>query len=217
MFDTAHAREQMVESQIRTADVTELDLLAAFRRTPRDRFTPTARTALAYSDRHVELEDGCVMLRPRDLAKMAQAADIEASDVVLDIACGRGYSTAILAQLADTVVGLETSEEKVTRATELLVETDISNAAVLSGELKAGAAQHGPFNVIFVNGAVASVPKAWFDQLADGGRLVCIVQSGPVGRASVFKKSGAAIGERVAFDTSAPYLPGFEPEVAFTF
>jgi len=217
MFDFAKAREHMVESQIRTSDVMDLDLLLAFRNIPREKFVPRSRIAVAYSDQHVDIDNAGVLLRPRDLAKMVQAAEVEATDIVLDIACGRGYSTAILASLAETVVGLETSDDLVTRATELLVDADISNAAILKADLKAGAAEHGPFNVIFVNGAVTEVPQSWWSQLADGGRLVCIMQKGPVGRATVFTKSGQAKGERVAFDTSAPYLLGFAPEPSFVF
>lgn len=215
MTDFSASRESMVESQIRTADVTDLKLLHALRHTPREKFVPTSKLALAYADRYVEIDEGRFMLAPRDLAKMVKAADIDPSDVVLDIACGRGYSTAILAQLCDTVVGLETTDEAVDRATDRLVEVEISNAAVVQGDLKSGAAQHGPFNVIFVNGAVSQVPPSWLSQLANGGRLVCIVQNGPIGRSTVYKKSGAAIGNRIAFDTSAPYLPGFAPEPAF--
>lgn len=217
MFDFSAARDAMVESQIRTSDVTDLGLLAAFRNTPRDLFVPTARKALSYSDRHIETDEGRVMLAPRDLAKMIQAADVETTDVVLDLGCGRGYSTAILAQLAETVVGVEVDDTSVARATELLVDAEITNAAVVQGDLKSGAAEHGPFNVIFVGGAVSAVHMPWFAQLANGGRLVCIVQNGPIGRVSVFTKSDNAVGERVFFDASAPYLPGFEPKAEFVF
>jgi len=217
MTDYSAARDAMVESQIRTSDVTDLEVLGAFRKTARDAFIPTARKALAYADCQVVTDEGRTMLSPRDLSKMIQAVDIQPQDVVLDLACGRGYSTAILAQLADTVVALETDEAAVTRATDLLVEADITNAAVVQGDLKSGAAEHGPFNVIFVGGAVPTVHSPWFSQLANAGRLVCIVQNGPVGRATVFTKSGDAVGETVAFDTSAPYLPGFEPVNAFVF
>jgi len=217
MTDFSAARDAMVESQIRTSDVTDLAVLAAFRHTARESFVPTARKALAYAGCHVETDEGRTMLAPRDLAKMVQAAEIESGDVVLDMACGRGYSTAILAQLADTVVGLETDEASVARATELLVEADISNAAVVQGDLKSGAAEHGPFNVIFIGASVPAVHSQWFSQLANGGRIVCIVQTGPIGRVTVFTKSGDAIGQKVIFDTSAPYLSGFEPEAAFVF
>jgi len=217
MFDVSAARAHMVESQIRTNDVTDLALLAAFRSVSRENFVPKGQTALAYGDAHVKLDDGRVMLRPRDFAKMVQAADIRPTDVVLDIACARGYSTAIMAQLADTVVGLETSDECVERATELLVGADITNAAIVKGELKSGASEHGPFDVIFINGAVSSVPKTWLGQLANNGRLVCLVQNGPMGRVTVSQKTGDVVGERVIFDASAPHLPGFEAQAEFVF
>jgi len=113
----------------------------------------------------------------------------------LDIACGRGYSTAVLAQLAETIVALETTDEAVDKASEQLIAADVTNAAVVKGDLKLGASEHGPFNVIFVNGAVAEVPKNWFDQLANEGRLVCVIQNGPVGHACVFSRSGDVIGQ----------------------
>lgn len=216
-FDFDAARETMVESQIRTADVTDLTLLASFRRTARERFVPSARMALAYGDAIVDYDDGRALLRPRDFAKLAQAADIQSDEVVLDIACARGYSTAILAQVAETVVGLETDDETVDRATSLLTDADILNAAVVKGDLKRGASEHGPFDVIMVGGAVAEVPQAWFGQLTNGGRLAVIVKNGPIGHATIFTKSGDAIGDRVVFDANAPYLPGFEPARSFVF
>lgn len=216
-FDYSQAREIMVESQIRTSDVTDLDLLVAFRRTAREAFVPQNQMALAYADAQVEYPNGRTLLSPRDFAKLVQAADVKDSDVVLDLACARGYSTAILAQISDTVVGLETEEETVTRATDLLMAAGILNAAVVQGDLKRGAAEHGPFDVIIVGGAVHTVPDSWFAQLADGGRLAVIVKDGPIGRATVFTKTGNAVGDRVEFDAHAPYLQGFAPEPTFVF
>lgn len=214
-FDFNAARETMVESQIRTADVTDLELLSAFRRIPRERFVPASKMALAYGDAVVKYENDRSLLRPRDFAKLIQAADIQPHEVVLDIASGRGYSVAILAQLAETVVGLETEDDAVDRASGLLTDTDVLNAAIVKGDLKRGAPEHGPFDVIIVNGAVAEVPEAWFGQLSNGGRLAVIIKSGPIGRATIFTKSGEAIGDRVVFDANAPFLPGFEPVRAF--
>ncbi|WP_298913889.1 protein-L-isoaspartate O-methyltransferase [uncultured Algimonas sp.] len=214
-FDFGAARETMVESQIRTADVTDLNLLVAFRRTPREAFVPASKMALAYGDAVLDYGEGRALLRPRDFAKLVQAAEIERDEVVLDLACARGYSTAILAQIAETVVGLETDDETVDRATGLLTDLGVLNAAIVKGDLKRGAPEHGPFDVIVVGGAVADVPQSWFDQLADGGRLAVIVRSGPVGRATLFTKSGQAIGNRIEFDAHAPFLPGFEPARSF--
>ena len=217
MFDFSSARDQMVDCQIRTSDVTDYGVIKAFKSVPRESFVPKSQQALAYGDAHIDLGEGRVMIRPRDFSKMVQAADIITSDVILDIACGRGYSSAILANLGETVVALETSEEAVEKASERLIVANITNAAIVKGDLKLGASEHGPFNVIFVNGAVSEVPKSWTDQLANGGRLICVIQKGPIGHACIYKRSGDVIGEKIIFDTSLPLLPGFESHSEFVF
>ena len=217
MFDFKAARHHMVESQIRTSDVTDLKVIKAFRNFSRENFVPKIHRALAYGDAHIDLGSGRVMIRPRDFAKMVQAAKIVASDIVLDIACGRGYSTAILAQLSDTVVGLESNEADVVRATDVLTDAEVTNAAVVQGKLTDGAAKHGPFDVIFVNGAIPEVPEIWTNQLAENGRLVCLIQSGPIGQVRVYKKINNIIGETIVFDASAPTIPGFEKKEVFDF
>ena len=124
MFDFKAARHHMVESQIRTSDVTNLEVIKAFRNFSRENFVPKTQRALAYGDAHIDLGNGRVMIRPRDFAKMVQAAKILSSDIVLDIACGRGYSTAILAQLSDTVVGLDNNQADIVRATDILTDAE---------------------------------------------------------------------------------------------
>ncbi len=113
MFDFTAARETMLDSQIRTNDVTDRRIQAAFRKIPRECFVPKAKIAMAYGDANVDLGGGRWMLRPRDFSKMVEAADIADTDIILDIACGRGYSVAIMAQLAETVVALEDGIETV--------------------------------------------------------------------------------------------------------
>ena len=217
MFDYTKARAHMVESQVRTNDVTDPDIQRSISGVARELFTPAGKKPLAYSDANVQTDEGRWLMRPRDFAKLIQAADIKPSDIVLDIACGRGYSTCVLAALADTVVGLEDSEAMVDKATEMLAEAEIMNAAIVKGDLKAGASAHGPFDVVFVNGAVTDVPKSWIEQLSAGGRLVVIEADGPVGKAKVYTKVGNAVGDRVVFDACVPTLPGFEPKAEFVF
>lgn len=215
MFDFAKACQHMVESQIRTSDVTDINLLRAFRTTPRELFVPVSQKSLAYSEHEIKLDDDRTMMSPRNMAKMIHAAEVTADDIVLDVACGRGYSTAILAKLADTVVGLEDDSQRVEKATANLMDIDVTNAAIVEGPIKAGAAEHGPFNVIFVNGAVAEVPQTWLDQLAHHGRLVVVKQDGPMGKACVYTRSGNTIGEKIVFDASIPALEEFKRQSAF--
>ncbi len=217
MSEFDQARKHMVDSQIRPSDVTDRRLIAAFLSTPRELFVPRSRRASAYADSQVVTSDNRTLMRPRDMAKLIHAADIQPTDIVLDIANGRGYSTAILARMAETVVGVENDEDGLSRSSTLLSDIGADNAVVVEGDPKAGVPKQGPFDVIFVNGSVDAVPSAWFDQLAQGGRLVVIVRKGPVGKATVFTKSSAGIGERVVFDANATVLPGFEAEAGFAF
>ncbi len=107
MFDSAAARRMMVDGQVRTADVTNPDLIAAMLAVPRELFVPPALAEQAYSDSDIALGDGRALLKPMVLAKLIQAAQVGASDHVLDVGCGTGYSSAVLSRLAGSVVALE--------------------------------------------------------------------------------------------------------------
>ena len=214
MFDFSISRQHMVDGQIRTNDITDLSIIRAFKSIARETFIPKAKQAIAYSDVHMEV-DGRTMMRPRDFGKLLQGLNIQPTDVALDVGCARGYSTAILSQLCETVVALEDSDERVERATSQLIDAEVLNAAVVKADLKAGAREHGPFDVIFVNGSVSDVPQSWLDQLAVGGRLAAIIQNGPIGQAVVFTRSKEAIGKTVICDASLPLMEGFKREAVF--
>lgn len=215
MSDFAQARRQMVNSQIRPADVTDRALQDAMLAIPRERFLPRSLGGSAYADMEIDLGHGRRFMRPRDFAKLVQAVAVKPGDIVLDLACGRGYSTAILSRLCETVIGLESEAGFASKAEGALSDVEADNAVIVTGDLKAGAPDHGPFNVILVNGAVDEVPAAWLDQLADGGRLGVIVREGGVGRARVYTGNGSAVGSRVVFDSMTSLLPGFERQPTF--
>ncbi|WP_026353947.1 protein-L-isoaspartate O-methyltransferase family protein [Woodsholea maritima] len=213
----AEARRHMVDSQVRPNDVTDRRIQDAMARLPRETFVPRSKVAEAYGDKEVLIGEGRYMMRPRDFAKLVHAAQIDAQDLVLDIGCARGYSSAVIAALCETVVGLESDPAMVEKAIASLSEVGADNAVVVDGDVKAGLSDQGPFDVIFVNNAVDQVPQTWLDQLKDGGRLAVIVRQGPVGKATIFTRSGAAVGEKVIFDASPTVLAGFEREAGFVF
>ncbi len=217
MIDAAAARLAMVEGQVRTNDVTDVALLDAMRDIPRELFAPKAKRSLVYGDLEVEVGPGRYLTRPRDFAKLIQALDVRPSEVVLDLASGRGYGAAVLSRLADAVVGVDGDADLIAKGGEALIGAGCDNAALVEGDVKVGYPSQGPYDVIHVNGAVETVPTAWFDQLADRGRLGVIVRRGVVGHATIFTKAGGVVGDRVVFESGAPVLPGFEAEQAFTF
>ena len=216
-MNDAVARETMIDTQVRPNDVTDRRIHAAIRAVPREAFLSKGLHGLAYSEAELETADDRYLWRARDFSKLLQAAAIEPEDEVLDIASGAGYSTAVLSHLAGAVVGLENDEAMAEAASKRLDDLNIANADIVAGDLKAGLAAQGPFDVIFVNGSVEAFPDAWIDQLKEGGRLAVVVRDGHASHACVYTKTNNVVCETMAFDAAPPALPGFEKEASFEF
>ena len=187
--DFAAARLNMVESQIRTADVTDLPLQDALRVVPRESVVPAAKAYLAYADADVEYAPGRWLLRPREVGKLLQSLRPREGEKALAIAAP--YAAAVLETMGLAVTRLEGDDLKAVPA--------------------------GAYDVIICEGAVAAAPKAWQDALAVGGRLGVVERTGPVGRAVVYLRADDGVGRRVGFDASPPVLAGFEAETGFSF
>jgi protein-L-isoaspartate(D-aspartate) O-methyltransferase len=85
------------------------------------------------------------------------------------------------------------------------------------GKLAGGHPDGAPYDVIFVNGAIEILPRALEAQLAEGARLVVVIQKGPQGRANLFMKEHGRLGSRPDFDATVPMLPGFQEPRGFVF
>ena len=222
MIDFASARTKMVDLQLRTEGVTDADLLAAMGTVPREVFVPERMKALAYVDENIAYGStgplaGRYLIRPAALGRLIEAAEVNPTDVILDVGCGSGYATAVLARLGASVVGLECDKELAAAATHALTSLAAGNVKIVTGPLENGAPEDGPYDVILVEGAVEEAPESLLRQLRIGGRLVTVIGRGRAAQASVFTRSSGDTGERVAFDAFLPPLPGFEKPKAFVF
>lgn len=218
-MDFASARRHMVESQVRTNDVTDLRLQAAMEETPREAFLPAGLRALAYVEREFDIAPGRWLLTARDFSKLVAAAEPVETDIVLDVACASGYSTAILARLCEMVVAVEADEALAAGAGETLAALDIANAATIAGDPAKGAPGQGPFDLIVIaSGAVEVEPDALFAQLKDGGRLAMIRRENGVSRGVICRRSGEAVTARRVFDAACrAALPEFAAPRKFVF
>jgi protein-L-isoaspartate(D-aspartate) O-methyltransferase len=218
MVDFAQARRTMVDSQVRPSDVTDLRLIAAMLDVAREQFVPAAHRAIAYLDMDVPVgEGGRALLKPMVFSKLLQAAGVAEGDRVLDVGCATGYSAAVLARLAGEVVALEEDVALARIAGETLAASGVSNASVVSGPLHDGWQRGAPYDVIVVEGASEVVPAALLAQLKEGGRLVAVIGSGPMGKATIFRSGGGRASGQTLFDATAPLLPGFARPAAFVF
>jgi protein-L-isoaspartate(D-aspartate) O-methyltransferase len=220
MFDFSAARRMMVDGQVRTNDVTNQRIIAAMLDLPRERFVRAQDAGLSYVDLDLPVTEGSGarrLLKPMVLAKLLQAADVGAGDRVLDIACGTGYSSAVLSRLAGTVIALEADAALAERARSSLRAADVSNVQVVTGPLSEGWPQAAPYDVILLNGAADVVPESLLRQLAEGGRLVGVFGRAPAGKGALYLSRGGKASGRPLFDAAAPSLRDFDQPPAFLF
>jgi protein-L-isoaspartate(D-aspartate) O-methyltransferase len=217
MADYAQQRMNMVDAQVRTNDVTDPRIHAAMREIPRERFVPQSCRAMAYADAVIEVAPQRYLLDPRTFSKLLQLVDIRTSDKALDVGCATGYSSAVLSRLASSVVALEQDADLVRAAVEALASVGATNATVAQGQLAQGFKERAPYDVIFVNGGIQEQPERLLAQLAEGGRLAAILQSGTQGHAELYVKEHGRVGTRAGFDASVPLLAGFKKAVGFVF
>ncbi len=216
MTDFAARRLTMVDTQIRPSDVTKFPIIDAMLAVEREKFVPGSHREAAYVGDLIELGDGSCLLEPRTLAKMLDALNISNDEVVLDIAPALGYSTAVAARMAQLVVGVEEDETRATEAQSNLMEAEADNAIIHTGPLEQGAAEHGPYDVIIIQGGVERLPDALLDQLKDNGRIACVFMEGQLGTVRIGRKTADRVTWRDAFNASAPVLPAFSAESAFS-
>ncbi len=216
MTDYATRRTMMVDTQVRPSDVTKFPIIEAMLNVPREAFVPRRLREAAYISENVDLGGGRVILAPRTLAKMLDALDLQNDEMVLDVGSALGYSAAVMARMAQVVIALEEDAELASDAPAALMEHGADNVVVHEGSLRNGAAEHGPYDVITIQGAVEHLPEALIDQLKDGGRIACLFMEGALGVVRVGYKIDGRMNWRFSFNAGAPVLPGFEKHAAFT-
>lgn len=212
MSDFSARRVMMVDTQVRPSDVTKFPIIEAMLSVPREAYVPAAKREAAYVGENLDL-GGRVLIEARTLSKTLDALDILPSDQVLVIGCGQGYSAAVIARMAHSVVGVEEVPELAAAASATLAAHGVSNATVQAGPLVAGAA--GSFDVILIEGGVEEVPEALLAQLAEGGRIAAIFMQGALGIVKIGHKSDGHLSWRFGFNATAPVMNGFARAKAF--
>ena len=217
MLDFAQARRLMVDCQLRTFDVNDNAVLDAFDTVPRERFVPAGREAFAYIDQTLRIDTAGDEPRfvpaPMVLARLIQALALKPGSRALDVAGGYGYGAALMAELGARVTAVESVPALAAEARQRLD----GRAEIVEGPVARGAPDKGPYDAILINGRVETRPQALLEQLADDGRLVCVLGPERAAKATVFVRAGDAFGSRPLFGASLPGLSAFAAEAGFAF
>ena len=208
--DYSAARQAMVDSQLRPQGVSDPLVVAAMTSVPRELFVPEEHRPLANTDRSVPLGGGRKLSPADATGLLLTALAPRPGQKALVVGAGTGYSAALLSDIGLEVIALDSDPALLSVAAGRRL-----NAAL--GPLEAGVAEHAPYDLILIDGAVEHVPEAIVGQLRDGGQIGYAVIDRGVTRLAVGRKAGGALGTRTIADSAVDPLPGFMRPQAFTF
>ncbi|PTQ09807.1 protein-L-isoaspartate O-methyltransferase [Sphingomonas oleivorans] len=207
-------RRAMVASQLRTTAVSDPRVIAAMGEVPRERHVPRSRSALAYVDTAVPLGGGRALNAPMVTGRLLTEAQVAPEDRVLLVGAATGYAAALLSLLAGSVVALEEDAALLATARDAGVP---ANVEFVEGPLAEGWPAKAPYDLIFVDGAIETIPDALIAQLADDGRLAAAIVERGVTRLGIGRRAGEGFGFTPFADAEAVSLPGFAKPPQFVF
>ena len=210
----AAMRAAMIDSQLRTNDVIDPDVVAAMAAVPREAFVPAALSGVAYMDRAIALGDGRALNPPLVTGRLLVEAAVRPGMRVLLVGAATGYTAALLAKLGAEVHAVEERADLIEAARAAAGDSAI---AWTQGPLAAGAPKAAPFDRIVIEGAVDTLPDALVAQLAEGGRIVAARRDGSVSRLVQGVKAGGTVALRAFADMDVAPLPGFAAPKGFRF
>ncbi|AGA64962.1 Protein-L-isoaspartate O-methyltransferase [Liberibacter crescens BT-1] len=217
------ARVQMVNTQLRTSDVTSYPILSAFLEIPREAFVPQELKQFAYFDEHLQIKPSShtsparYLMAPMPIAKLLQLAKVDKKSKVLEIGAASGYVTALLSQLASSVVALESDSYLFKSASETLSSLGYRNVTIINAPLEAGYQPSSPYDVIFLNGSVETIPLALIEQLNENGRLIAVKGYDQAAKSWVYIKRFGKVSSYPSFNVNLKPLPGFCKDDEFIF
>jgi protein-L-isoaspartate(D-aspartate) O-methyltransferase len=220
MLDFARLRQQFVDNQVRPSEVTDRELVKALLAVPRELFVAEGERPFAYSDRELRMSDavpGRRMIDPVQLARLLQALPVGPQSHVTVIGCGTGYSAALLARLALSVVAVEEDERLAAAAVENLRSLGAGNVSVVRAKLVEGYPPAAPYDAILVDGAVEVLPEPLIAQLKPDGQLAVIEREERISRAMLYERVGEGASKWPLFEAWATLLTGFEQRREFVF
>lgn len=174
-MDFEAARASLVEHL--STEVRDKRVLTAISRVPRELFVPPDIRHLAYQDKPLPIGLEQTISQPFIIALMTEALELTGSEKVLELGCGSGYQTAILAELARRVITVERLPALIETARSVLDSLGYINIEINLNEESLGWPKEAPYDAILVTAGAPRVPAELLDQLAIGGRLVIPVGS----------------------------------------
>ncbi|TQV73051.1 protein-L-isoaspartate O-methyltransferase [Aliikangiella marina] len=171
------ARFNMIEQQVKPWKVFDERLLGAMATIPREKFVPESHRSVAYADTHIPLGHNQSMLAPREIARMIQALGLTGEEKVLEIGCGSGYSSALLAKLSKKVYSVDIIGDFVSDTRKRLKKLAFSNVEIEEVDAADGWMAQAPYDAIIMTSMLNKWPDSMIKGLTSEGRIVGILGS----------------------------------------
>jgi len=211
------ARLNMVESQVRTWDVTDPRVLELVARAPREDYVPAQYRSLAFVDMALPLGHGQVMMAPKLEARLLQALEIGPRDKILEVGTGSGFMTSLLAALGAHVVSVEIFSDFSQEAGRKLEAHGVKNVTLEVGDAAAGWARSAPYDAILITGSLPVLPESFASSLAPNGRMIATVGQSPAMEVKLIRRADGTLRETSLFETDLPPLLNARAPSAFRF
>lgn len=215
-FSGYTADDNMLKSQVMTNRVLSASVLHALKAVPREAFALPGWESRAYCDSAVPTANDRFLPTPLVFARLLQEAEIKPGDKVLDVACGRGYTTQVLAFLASRVIGVDDAAMPMAWTPKQAEGYHAPRFEKLSPAK--GFAEEGRYDVIHLNGMLATLPNFVEAQLAEGGRATYVqATGGGMGEIIIATKVRGSLSLRRVAEGSLPALSLADQTSTFRF
>ena len=207
----------MVLGQIKPLSNISQNILEALYGIDRKDYTPIELRDFSYIEKNIHIGKNRYLLKPAITAKLLSALEVEGTETILIISSTTGYSAALASKIAETVICIEEDNDLLNFSEKIAIANSMNNIVFIKNELNKGYPDQGPYTCILIEGAIEEEPKLIIDQLADGGRLVTILNDNENGSAIKYSKINGQITSQFLFSMDAPVLESFKKSKKFNF
>jgi protein-L-isoaspartate(D-aspartate) O-methyltransferase len=217
-MDIELARSNMIEQQIRTWDVLDMDVLNLLNEIHREEFIPDSYHDLAFADTRIPIGHEQTTMTPKVEARLLQAVALKPDDTVLEIGTGCGYLTTLLAKSAKHVKSIDIYPDFITSANDNIIKTGSVNIELECTDAYDLFDQNEKYDVLVLTASLSKMDERFLNLLNDEGRMFAIIGESPAMEACVLtKQADNEYSKESFFEIDLPALIGSEQKDTFEF
>ena len=216
-MDQTTLNNNMIDGQIRPINGISKEVISAFSSVNRSDFVPEDLILMSYTEKNLELSSDRYLLRPNLIGEIINHVSPKSNESILVLPASTGYSSAIISNLAETVIAVEEEDNFISIAEKGLNKSGINNVVVIKKKINENCLDQGPFNAIIIEGAIDYIPDQFLNQLENHGRLFAFINKEDVTNAMLYIKNQKSVNSRFLFSCDAPKLNFFKKKNSFSF